>query len=75
VKVKGRFGETSPAPFLAYLAYFIHTDGGDISSETSFDLQQATHHYNVDQCYSIFFVLIPPDEISLKFCTPKVVGV
>jgi hypothetical protein len=29
----------------------------------------------IDQWYSTFFVREPPDIISLKLCTPKVVGV
>jgi hypothetical protein len=30
---------------------------------------------NLEQWYSIFFVRVPPDIISLQVCTPKVVGV
>jgi hypothetical protein len=31
--------------------------------------------YALDQCYSTFFVRVPPDIISLQLCTPEVVGV
>jgi hypothetical protein len=55
----GNKSNTSPASFLFRLAC-----GGDSTCARC-----ALYHW-----YSIFFVRVPPDVISLQLCTPKVVG-
>jgi hypothetical protein len=45
-----------------------------LSNLRKFLLNVATFTDAVSQWYSTFFVLVPPDIISLQLCTPKVVG-
>jgi hypothetical protein len=47
-----------------------------ITSDTGVDADKSyVALVSIDQCYSTFFVRVPPDIISLQFCTPRVVGV